>query len=216
MAAAKVAIQTGRGLPADKSASGAQSGSRTLGPIEAEAVPLCALRLDFEISTPGLSKSPPVITSQSLFGPLHVRPRGRLQDETWHRSFSAIRPSSRRRRASDFGAPPTRVLMPVATAPSDSPRPSTLAKMEDRKRPAIGGTDDLAPPSKRVAVNGSKAKDETLEMKEEGWIDVSHTTVCDPFQHLKAFFVHYARASAGRPCRLAHRVGRNLLSDVAG
>jgi hypothetical protein len=45
--------------------------------------------------------------------------------------------------------------------------------MEDRKRPAIGGSDDLAPPSKRVAVNGSKVKDDALEMKEETWIDVS-------------------------------------------
>ncbi|POR34057.1 E3 ubiquitin-protein ligase BRE1 [Tolypocladium paradoxum] len=61
--------------------------------------------------------------------------------------------------------------MPVATSPSASPRPSTLSKMEDRKRPAIGGTDDLAPPSKRVAVNGSKAKDDAQEMKEEGWIE---------------------------------------------
>jgi len=44
--------------------------------------------------------------------------------------------------------------------------------MEDRKRPAIGGADDLAaPPSKRVAVNGSKTKDDAIEMKEEGWID---------------------------------------------
>ncbi|KAF4581893.1 RING-12 protein [Ophiocordyceps camponoti-floridani] len=40
--------------------------------------------------------------------------------------------------------------------------------MEDRKRP---GGDDLAPPSKRVAVNGSKAKDDTLDMKEESWIE---------------------------------------------
>ncbi|KND95115.1 E3 ubiquitin-protein ligase BRE1 [Tolypocladium ophioglossoides CBS 100239] len=61
--------------------------------------------------------------------------------------------------------------MPVATSPSASPRPSTLSKMEDRKRPATGGTDDLAPPSKRVAVNGSKAKDDPQEMKEEGWIE---------------------------------------------
>lgn len=44
--------------------------------------------------------------------------------------------------------------------------------MEDRKRPAVGGADELAPPSKRVAVNGSKAKDEALEMKEEGWVEV--------------------------------------------
>ncbi|KJZ78915.1 E3 ubiquitin-protein ligase BRE1 [Hirsutella minnesotensis 3608] len=43
--------------------------------------------------------------------------------------------------------------------------------MEDRKRPAIGSADDLAPPSKRVAVNGSKAKDDALDPKEEGWIE---------------------------------------------
>ncbi|QPH01806.1 E3 ubiquitin-protein ligase bre1 [Epichloe festucae Fl1] len=43
--------------------------------------------------------------------------------------------------------------------------------MEDRKRPAIGGADDLAPPSKRVAVNGSKTKDDAIELKEEGWVE---------------------------------------------
>ncbi|KEY69648.1 hypothetical protein S7711_07688 [Stachybotrys chartarum IBT 7711] len=43
--------------------------------------------------------------------------------------------------------------------------------MEDRKRPAISSTDDMAPPSKRVAVNGSKAKDDALETKEETWIE---------------------------------------------
>jgi E3 ubiquitin-protein ligase BRE1 len=44
--------------------------------------------------------------------------------------------------------------------------------MEDRKRPAIN-TDELAPPSKRVAVNGTRTKDDGPEMKEEGWIEVS-------------------------------------------
>ncbi|KAG6012564.1 E3 ubiquitin-protein ligase bre1 [Claviceps lovelessii] len=44
--------------------------------------------------------------------------------------------------------------------------------MEDRKRPVIGAADDLAPPpSKRVAVNGSKTKDDAVEMKEEGWVE---------------------------------------------
>ncbi|KAF5020678.1 hypothetical protein F66182_7292 [Fusarium sp. NRRL 66182] len=43
--------------------------------------------------------------------------------------------------------------------------------MEDRKRPAVSSADDLAPPSKRVAVNGSKAKDDTSDMKEESWIE---------------------------------------------
>lgn len=52
------------------------------------------------------------------------------------------------------------------------PRPSTLSKMEDRKRPAVSSADDLAPPSKRVAINGSKLKDEAPDMKEESWVEV--------------------------------------------
>lgn len=75
--------------------------------------------------------------------------------------------------APTFGPFSSRCLMPAATSPSTSPRPSSISKMEDRKRPAIGGADDFAPPSKRVAVNGSKAKDDAPEMKEESWIDVS-------------------------------------------
>ncbi|RFN50338.1 e3 ubiquitin-protein ligase bre1 [Fusarium flagelliforme] len=43
--------------------------------------------------------------------------------------------------------------------------------MEDRKRPAISSADDIAPPSKRVAVNGSKAKDDPLDTKEESWVE---------------------------------------------
>ncbi|KAL6869454.1 E3 ubiquitin-protein ligase bre1 [Amphichorda felina] len=43
--------------------------------------------------------------------------------------------------------------------------------MEDRKRPAVNSTDELAPPSKRVAINGSKPKDDGLEMKEESWVE---------------------------------------------
>ncbi|KAI6782210.1 E3 ubiquitin-protein ligase-like protein [Emericellopsis cladophorae] len=43
--------------------------------------------------------------------------------------------------------------------------------MEDRKRPANSAADELAPPSKRVAVNGSKGKDDAFEMKEEGWVE---------------------------------------------
>ncbi|KAK2074433.1 hypothetical protein P8C59_008641 [Phyllachora maydis] len=43
--------------------------------------------------------------------------------------------------------------------------------MEDRKRPAVN-TDDLAPPSKRQAVNGgNKSKDDSGDMREEAWIE---------------------------------------------
>ncbi|OAQ99410.1 hypothetical protein LLEC1_04529 [Akanthomyces lecanii] len=62
--------------------------------------------------------------------------------------------------------------MPAVTTPSTSPCFSTTSKMEDRKRPAVGSADDLAPPSKRLAVNGSKPKDDAPEMKEESWIEV--------------------------------------------
>ncbi|KAL2213711.1 hypothetical protein CC79DRAFT_75646 [Sarocladium strictum] len=60
--------------------------------------------------------------------------------------------------------------MPVATTPSPSPRPSTLPKMEDRKRP-LGSAEETAPPSKRLAVNGAKAKDDSAEGKEDSWIE---------------------------------------------
>ncbi|KAK4668486.1 LOW QUALITY PROTEIN: E3 ubiquitin-protein ligase bre1 [Podospora pseudoanserina] len=64
------------------------------------------------------------------------------------------------------------ILMPVATSPSALPRPSSFAKMEDRKRPASGAVDEVAPPSKRHQVNGSgKSKDDSGDMKEEAWIE---------------------------------------------
>ncbi|POS72157.1 E3 ubiquitin-protein ligase BRE1 [Diaporthe helianthi] len=44
--------------------------------------------------------------------------------------------------------------------------------MEDRKRPVNHKADDLAPPSKRHQVNGSsKSRDDTLDMKDEAWIE---------------------------------------------
>lgn len=62
--------------------------------------------------------------------------------------------------------------MPIATSPSTILPSSTLVKMEDRKRPAINGPDDLAPPSKRQAVNGSgKSRDDGVDMKDEAWIE---------------------------------------------
>ncbi|KAJ0158627.1 E3 ubiquitin-protein ligase BRE1 [Colletotrichum tanaceti] len=63
--------------------------------------------------------------------------------------------------------------MPVATsAPTASPRPSTLIKMEDRKRPPISTAEDLAPPSKRhQTVNGSKSKGDGGDTAEEHWIE---------------------------------------------
>lgn len=67
--------------------------------------------------------------------------------------------------------------MPIATSPSALPRPAAFVKMEDRKRPASGAVDDCAPPSKRQAVNGSsKSKDDSGDMKEEAWIEVSCVT----------------------------------------
>ncbi|KAI1144183.1 E3 ubiquitin-protein ligase BRE1 [Hypoxylon sp. FL0543] len=60
--------------------------------------------------------------------------------------------------------------MPLSASTVPAPL-STRLKMEDRKRPAISSTDEIAPPSKRQAVNGgSKSKDDT-DAKEETWIE---------------------------------------------
>lgn len=57
----------------------------------------------------------------------------------------------------------------VAPLPS-----SSISKMEDRKRPAAHGADDLAPPTKRQATNGSKASaDSDLPWKDD--LEVSVT-----------------------------------------
>jgi E3 ubiquitin-protein ligase BRE1 len=62
--------------------------------------------------------------------------------------------------------------MPSSTSPIVA-QLSTRVKMEDRKRPAVNSTDDIAPPSKRQAVNGgSKAKDDA-DTKDEAWVEVS-------------------------------------------
>ncbi|CEI38817.1 unnamed protein product [Fusarium venenatum] len=103
--------------------------------------------------------------------PLNDRSHVSVRDGTWLQSVRTTDPSLFLGFASSFLLCTTRLLMPLTTTSSASPRPSTLAKMEDRKRPAISSADDIAPPSKRVAVNGSKAKDDPLDMKEESWID---------------------------------------------
>ncbi|KLU87338.1 E3 ubiquitin-protein ligase bre-1 [Magnaporthiopsis poae ATCC 64411] len=61
--------------------------------------------------------------------------------------------------------------MPVATSPVVSSHPSGLVKMEDRKRPALSATDEIAPPSKRQAINGgSKSRDDN-DLRDEAWIE---------------------------------------------
>lgn len=77
--------------------------------------------------------------------------------------------------------------MPSATSLSALPRPATFVKMEDRKRPAAGAVDDLAPPTKRQAVNGaSKSKDDSADKQEEAWIEVSVTRQPCVIQPIKA------------------------------
>ncbi|KAB5558359.1 BRE1 E3 ubiquitin ligase-domain-containing protein [Coniochaeta sp. 2T2.1] len=62
--------------------------------------------------------------------------------------------------------------MPIATSLSAVPRPATLVKMEDRKRPAASAVDELAPPSKRLNVNGAgKSRDDTGDKGEDAWIE---------------------------------------------
>ncbi|KAI1328403.1 E3 ubiquitin-protein ligase-like protein [Xylariaceae sp. FL0255] len=60
--------------------------------------------------------------------------------------------------------------MPSSTSPIALSR-STPVKMDDRKRPAVNSTDDIAPPSKRHQVNGgSKIKDDP-DAKDESWVE---------------------------------------------
>lgn len=62
--------------------------------------------------------------------------------------------------------------MPVATSSPAVSHPSGLSKMEDRKRPAISATDEIAPPSKRQAVNGTVKSRDDGESRDEAWIEV--------------------------------------------
>lgn len=134
--------------------------------------------------------------------PLDDCPHAQARDGTWLHCAPTTDPSHFLCLAPSLLPCATRLLMPLTATPSASPRPSTLAKMEDRKRPAISSADDLAPPSKRVAVNGSKAKDDSLEMKEESWIEVSVTTV-------------FSTADARAPARLpACHIISSLLSRL--
>ncbi|KAI1815287.1 E3 ubiquitin-protein ligase-like protein [Poronia punctata] len=60
--------------------------------------------------------------------------------------------------------------MPPSTSPSVLPL-SARVKMEDRKRPAVNGTDDIAPPSKRQATNGGSKSKEDNDTKDEAWVE---------------------------------------------
>lgn len=124
------------------------------------------------------SKFQLLVTLSVLLSQHHHLPRPDLHDGlysysrhgNWLQSALCSKPLLCSCPAPCFAIPTTRLLM---NSPA-SPRPSTLhkKKMEDRKR-ALSTTEDLAPPSKRIAVNGSKAKDDAQELKEEGWIEVS-------------------------------------------
>ncbi len=100
--------------------------------------------------------------------------------------------------------------MPVATPISASPHPSSLVKMEERKRPAITSADDLAPPSKRQAVNGGsgKSKDDGADNREEAWIEVrkeSHDTIHSAFVSLLPFLATHLHFALG-PCESPSRI----------
>ncbi|KAI0480294.1 hypothetical protein GGR56DRAFT_264358 [Xylariaceae sp. FL0804] len=60
--------------------------------------------------------------------------------------------------------------MPLSTSLTAAPS-TTRVKMEDRKRPAISSADDIAPPSKRQAVNGSSKSKDDSDIKDETWIE---------------------------------------------
>lgn len=51
--------------------------------------------------------------------------------------------------------------------------------MEDRKRPAVNSADEIAPPSKRQAVNGGSKTKEDADAKDEAWVEVSSALTAD-------------------------------------
>jgi E3 ubiquitin-protein ligase BRE1 len=63
------------------------------------------------------------------------------------------------------------------TASTVAPLPSTIVKMEDRKRPAGQNVDDLAPPTKRQAVNGGSKASADSDMP---WKDDLEVRVTQP------------------------------------
>lgn len=72
-------------------------------------------------------------------------------------------------------------LMPIATSLSAAPRPAALVKMDERKRPAVSAVDDLAPPSKRLNINGGgKSRDDSADKGEDAWIEVCRVTRQSP------------------------------------
>ncbi|KAI1501047.1 E3 ubiquitin-protein ligase BRE1 [Biscogniauxia marginata] len=60
--------------------------------------------------------------------------------------------------------------MPLSTSPTTAPL-LTRVKMEDRKRPALTSADEIAPPSKRHAVNGSSKSRDDADVKDEAWVE---------------------------------------------
>ena len=105
--------------------------------------------------------------------------------------------------------------MPSATSLSALPRPATFVKMEDRKRPAAGAVDDLAPPTKRQAVNGaSKSKDDSADKQEEAWIEVSVTRQPCVIQPIKAPLPSCIPTIKSKPClRRGRATVEGLLQD---
>lgn len=64
-------------------------------------------------------------------------------------------------------------MTPVATPAASLP--SSFIKMEDRKRSAGHGADDLAPPTKRQAVNGGSKSSADNDMPWKDDLEVSLT-----------------------------------------
>jgi E3 ubiquitin-protein ligase BRE1 len=71
--------------------------------------------------------------------------------------------------------PPAFFNLMKVTASTVAPLPSTIIKMEDRKRPAGQNVDDLAPPTKRQAVNGGSKSSTDSDMPGKDDLEVSVT-----------------------------------------
>lgn len=71
--------------------------------------------------------------------------------------------------------PSAALILMKAVSSTVGPLPPTIIKMEDRKRPAGQSVDDLAPPTKRQAVNGGSKVSVDADMPWKDELEVSGT-----------------------------------------
>lgn len=82
------------------------------------------------------------------------------------------------------------------TATTVASLPPTLVKMEDRKRSAGHSIEDIAPPTKRQAINGSSKASAESDMPWKDFIEVSSLATTERFPSSNSDRFHSDSATA--------------------